>query len=151
MAKTVTRRELLAGFVAAGALFLPAAALADSLVLVVGPDSKLDDISHAKLRRVFLMRPTDSPNGGRFKPLNLPKGTHPRQTFDSKVLQMSPDEVNRYWIDQKIRGVQPPPTVDAGAAVEILKKVPAAIAYLPGSAATGLRKVSIEGNPHWLG
>ena len=89
--------------------------------------------------------------GTQLRFLDAIEGTHPRQTFDSKVLQMSPEEVNRYWIDQKIRGVQPPPAVDAGAAVEILKKVPAAIAYLPGSAATGLRKVSIEGNPHWLG
>lgn len=136
---------------AIGALFLPETALAESLVLVVGPDSRVGDISSVKLRRVFLMRPTESENGGGFRPLNLPKGTSPRRRFDERVLKMSPDEVNRYWIDQKIRGIQPPPTVDVDAAREILKQVPTAITYVPASAAAGLKKVSVDGSLSWLG
>ncbi len=150
MARTVTRRELLTGMAAIGVLFLPETARADTLVLVVGPGSKLGDITSTKLRRIFLMRPTESPNGGKFRPLNLPKGTTSRQWFDAKVLKMSPDEVNRYWIDQKIRGIQPPPTVEVEAAREILKQVPAAITYVPASATQGLRQVSIDGDPSWL-
>ena len=151
MARTVTRREVLAGLAVFGVLFLPETALAESLVLVVGPDSNLDDIPSGKLRRIFLMRPTESANGGKFRPLNLPKGTPSRTRFDAKVLGMSPDEVNRYWIDQKIRGIQPPPTVEVDAAREILAKVPTAIAYVPASATRGLKKVSINGSSSWLG
>ncbi len=133
-----------------GVLFLPETALAESLVLVVGPESRLGEISSGKLRRIFLMRPTESANGGRFRPLNLPKGTSSRQRFDSRVLRMSPDEVNRYWIDQKIRGIQPPPTVEVDAAREILKQIPSALTYLPASAAQGLTRVKIDGSPSWL-
>jgi hypothetical protein len=33
--------------------------------------------------------------------------------FDQTVLRMGPDEVNRFWIDRKIRGLPGPPRVAA--------------------------------------
>jgi hypothetical protein len=58
---------------------------------------------------------------------------------------MDPDEAQRYWVDQKIRGVQPPRTVPLEAVTRVLENVPGAICYLPASRVGKLRSLTVGG------
>ena len=142
----IDRRELLIGLTAIGVLLVPGTSYAaEPLAVVVGSKSKVRDVSAGVLRRVFLGRSTPSADGVAFKPVNHKGETEPRVKFDRAVLDMDPEEVKRYWVDQKIRGVKPPPTVGAGAVSAVLEKVPGAICYLPVSQVGKLQVVSIDG------
>ena len=53
--------------------------------------------------------------------------------------------MQRYWVDQKIRGVKPPRTVSSEAIAQLLSGVPGTICYVPASAVGDLRALSIDG------
>jgi hypothetical protein len=144
--QALRRRQFLVGSLSLAGLLLPRTALAaEPLVVVVGPGSHLRDVKTAELRRVFLNRPTTSDDGERYIPLNHTKDLWTRARFDRTVLQMDPDEVQRYWVDQKIRGVPPPRTIPIDAIAQVLEKVPGAISYLPLSLVGKLYGLSIDG------
>jgi hypothetical protein len=141
------RRQLLQALAAfgLGAFSAPAFAAADPIAVVMGSSSRQRVISSDKLRRVFLALPTDG-DDGRFMPINLSQSSSARARFDRAVLEMSPEEVARYWIDQRLRGNKPP---RSAATVEIcrgaLQELRGAISYLPLSQAGSLRVLSIDG------
>jgi uncharacterized membrane protein len=61
---------------------------------------------------------------------------------------MSPEEVGRYWIDQKIRGGDSPPrTIDSVALlVRVVGALPGAFAYVrEGFSSPELKIVSLDG------
>jgi hypothetical protein len=144
---SIHRRSFLTSSLAfTGSLVLPEPLYAgEPLVVVVGADSKLRDISSAVLRRVFLSRPTPSPDAARFIPLNHRKADAARVHFDRAVLELEPDEVQRYWVDQKIRGVKPPRIVGVEVLPKLLDGVPGTIAYVAASQIGGLRPLKVDG------
>lgn len=66
-------------------------------------------------------------NGRAVVAFNLPPGDDLRVEFDRAVLKMEPEEVGRYWIDQRIRGGARPPRQ-----VEDARLVPRLVARFPG-------------------
>jgi hypothetical protein len=66
-----------------------------------------------------------------------------RRAFDGAVLRMSPEEVARFWLDQRIRGGARPPrqVPDPGLAVRLAAKLPGSIAYVPENLVNGSVKV----------
>lgn len=108
---------------------------AREVVPIVAATHPMRDIPLATLRRIFLSKPVQDSAGRRFVPFNHPPHTWARVLFDRRVLDMSPEEVARYWVDQRIRGNPGPPRTVAS--VKLLKRVvrrfPGAISYLPPS------------------
>lgn len=141
------RRQLLRGLAGLGlfAWACPASA-AEPIAVVMGSSSGHRVLSGDRLRRIFLALPTDTDDGRRFVPVNLSQTSNVRERFDRGVLKMSPEEVARYWIDQRLRGNKPP---KSASSVELLRRVlqelPGAISYLPISAVGSLRVLSIDG------
>ena len=87
----------------------------------------ISNIDSGTLRRVFKGYPTDQ-GGKRLVPFNQNVGAADRVRFDNVVLGLTPDQIGRFWVDQKIRQVsQPPRTVPT---VELLLRV---VASLPGA------------------
>jgi ABC-type phosphate transport system substrate-binding protein len=132
-----------------GALSVPAIAAGDPIAVVVSPSSRQRGLTSDKLRRIFLALPTDSDDGRRFIPINLAPTSGSRARFDRTVLAMTPEDVARYWIDQRLRGNKPP---RSAATVDIcrgaVQELPGAIAYLPLSQVGPLRVLTIDGrNP----
>jgi hypothetical protein len=131
---------LLAGF-AGGWLVAPSlgraaaheehAGLADTLVLIVARDLGLRELSSAVVRRVFLGEPTEAA-GRRLLPFNYATENPLRRDFDRVVLEMSPGEVGRYWVDRRIRGEGlPPRTVPSPAVARaVVTHLLGAIAYV---------------------
>ena len=148
MATSLPRRDLLCALagLGLGSFTLPALAAGEPLAIVVGSSTRQRSLSADKLRRVFLAQPTDTDDGRRFIPINLAPGSASRARFDRLVLAMGPEDVARYWIDQRLRGNKPPRTA---ATVDIcrgaLQELPGAISYLPLSQVGSLRVLSIDG------
>lgn len=119
-----------------------------SLAIVIAPASKLTDISLPDLRRVFTSERILDPEGKPLMPLNHPPKTVDRVGFDLAVLKMGAENVARYWIDRRIRGVAGPPrTVDS---VNMLRRFVAkfagAIAYVrPAQLTNEVRAIRVDG------
>jgi hypothetical protein len=129
-----------------GASIRPLYAASEPIAVVMGSSSQQRSMSSDRLRRVFLAIPTDDDAGRRFVPVNLAQASPVRERFDRSVLHMTPEEVARYWIDQRLRGNKPP---RSGSSLELvrraLQELPGAISYLPVSQVGGLRVVAIDG------
>jgi hypothetical protein len=140
-------------------LLLPGALLSQSstvlaepsaVVPIVSSQSRLRDISLGTLERVFLGEPVKDSGGQRFVPFNHPPRTQTRVLFDGKVLNMSPDEVARYWVDQRIRGRGNPPRSVASVSLrkEVVGRFPGAISYIPvGHLGDDVRPLTVGGVP----
>jgi hypothetical protein len=146
-----SRRHLLGELGAVGALWLTGgSALADGAVrlqIVTAKANAIHDLSFPDLRQLYRGKHI-AVAGLKLIPFNHPAGTPDRVGFDRVVLGMSPDEVGRYWVDQKIRGGDPPPrTIDS---VSLLLRVIAALEGSLGYVREGfsspeLKIVTIEG------
>ena len=115
---------------------------ATELIVIVNPRNRAT-ISAATLEGVFLRRDRHWPGGAVAVPLNLAPDSGSRQLFDRVVLGMEPDDVARYWLDQRIRdGTSAPREIAAPAVVvKLVAHFEGAIAYVP--AATELDGVTI--------
>jgi hypothetical protein len=124
-----------------------AEAAASPLLVVISSATGVTDISSALLRRAFEGLPAEYQSGKRLLPLNLPLGSAERARFDRVVLGLNPDEVGRFWVDQRVRGAaQPPRTLAVELAVRVVASFPGAISYLDSSGLKpGLQVLSIDG------
>lgn len=127
----------------------PAAADAPKQVLavVVGRGSSVNGMSYYDLKRAFMGESTVA-SGTRLLPLNFLPGSRERTGFDKAVLKMSPEEVARYWIDRKIRGL--PGSPRAVGPVDVLMKVvgrlPGAVSYAdPRDVTPDVKVIAIDG------
>ncbi len=90
-------------------------------------------VTAAGLESIFLRRERHWPDGGIVVPLNLVPESAARQAFDRVVLGMSPDEVARHWLDQRIRdGTSAPRELaDPSIVVKLVAHLDGAIGYVP--------------------
>jgi hypothetical protein len=128
-------------------LATPSVALAaEPIAVVMSSNSRQRGLSSDKLRRVFLALPTDDDDGHRFVPINLAQSSNVRERFDRNVLSMSPTEIARYWIDQRLRGNKPPRSASSlDLCRRAVQELPGAISYLPLSQVGSLKVLSIDG------
>ena len=134
---------------AIGVVGLSGEALGASLVrlqVVTASSIGIKDISLSDLRQIYKGRPLSL--GAQLAiPFNHPAHSPDRVGFDQAVLGMNPDEVARYWVDQKIRGgAEPPRKVESAALLlRLLSRLPGAIGYVrEGFSAPDVRVLSID-------
>jgi hypothetical protein len=80
-----------------------------TLAVFVAKDSSLQNLKMTELRRIFTNADDSGFSGQRSVPFNHTARSSDRIGFDQTVLRMSPEEVSRFWIDRKIRGLPGPP------------------------------------------
>jgi hypothetical protein len=132
------RRIFVTGcLLAAAALVVgtPTTAVADAkirLVVVVAKNSPLREISMRDLRRLYSGEYVSGPDGDKVIPIALPAGSPDRVAFDRAVLNMSPEQVARYWVDRKIRGQSgPPKSIDSPSVLQrVVAQIKASIGYV---------------------
>lgn len=112
-----------------------AGATADEIAVIVNKANGVAPMNRSQLSAIFRAKSTQFPGGGRATALNLPPENPARQEFDATVLGMQPDEVERFWLDSKIRsGVGSPRKVAGSAAlVRLVSTDDTAIGYVPSS------------------
>lgn len=80
-----------------------------TLAVFVSKESSLQGLKMSELRRIFTNADDSGFSGQRSVPFNHTARSTDRVGFDQTVLRMSADEVSRFWIDRKIRGLPGPP------------------------------------------
>lgn len=101
------------------------------LVVVAGKNFPVDGISFGDLKRLYMGDPV-TVNGKKLVAITYPRQSSERRGFDESVLRMSPDDIGRYWIDRKIRGLAGPPksVESASVVVRVVNKVDGAVGFV---------------------
>lgn len=135
---------LLLGFAVLATPITHASAGSNGVVVVVNKARGISALNKSQLSALYKVKTTEFPDGSTAAAVNLPVDNPIRQEFDKAVLNMSPDEAKRFWIDMKIRsGVSAPPKMaSAGAVARHVAKTPNAVGYVPESDASGLKIVA---------
>jgi hypothetical protein len=121
---------------------------ANTMAILVPVASALSNISFEELRSVFLQE-RNTIEKTRVVPLNHPPGSPARIAFDRMVLGFEPDEMARYWVDRRIRGMSGAPrSISPELVVRVVARLPGALAYAPLPAvAAGSKPLSVDGKP----
>lgn len=117
------------------------------LQLITAKNNALRDLDLGDLRAAYRGKKV-TVAGVKLLPFNHPPGAPDRVAFDRIVLGMSPEEVGRFWVDQRIRGGDSPPRIidSVSLLVRVVGALPGAIAYVrEGFTSPELKVVSLEG------
>ena len=137
-------RSLLCTITVLASLASQASAGSSSIVVVVNSANPISSLSKGQLSSLYKGKTTEFPNGKTAEAVNLPADNSNRQDFDFAVLNMSPDEAKRFWIDMKIRSgaAAPPKLASSFAVAHFVATTASAIGYVPVSEARGLKIVA---------
>lgn len=151
--QVVTAAAVAVAFLVAAGAGAPRAAARPSsteLLVVVGAQSPLHDISRSALRRAYLGEVTED-HGVRLVPLNQPPTAPARVAFDRALLGFEPDAIARFWIDQRIRGQGSAPRAipTVPLLLRVLAQLPGGISYLRRSDlsanSTAVKVLTVDG------
>jgi len=98
-----------------------------TLAVFVAKDSGVQNLKMSELRRIFTNADDSGFSRQRSIPFNHTARSSDRVGFDQTVLRMNPEEVSRFWIDRKIRGLPGPPR-----AVDSLSQLLRLVAHTTG-------------------
>ncbi len=129
----------------------PCGAMADGgrpIAIVVHPESPVKELSLGELRNIFLGQKKQWSSGESIVPLYLVPTSDVSAAFSQKALGKSLEDLEKYWIDERIRGgAKKPRTVPTSAtARKLVGSLPNAIAYIPLADVDGtVRVIAIDG------
>jgi hypothetical protein len=111
------------------------------LVVIVHRQNPVQRLSHDQLEALFTRTITRWDDGEPAVPLNAAPNTAARTTFDRAVLGLETDQVGRFWLDHRIRGLGLPPkqVPDPNMAQRVVENLRGAVAYVPSNAASSAR------------
>jgi len=119
-----------------------------TLAVFVAKDSSLQSLKMSELRRIFTNADDSGFSGQRSVPFNHTARSSDRVGFDQTVLRMNPEEVSRFWIDRKIRGLPGPPrAVDSlSQLLRLVSRTSSGIGYArPSQLTNEVRVIRIDG------
>jgi len=106
-----------------------------TLEVIVRASSKLERLSAYELEALFTRTQTRWDDGTAVIPFSFPAGSEPRVVFDRAALRLRPEQVGRFWLDHRIRGLGLPPkqVPSASLMLQVVANLPGAIGYLPAT------------------
>jgi ABC-type phosphate transport system substrate-binding protein len=110
-----------------------AAAGDEGLLVIVHPSVKVDSLSADSLSAIFTLTKRAWGGGGTIIPYNYDSSSKVREQFDRVVLNFTPAQAARYWVDYRIRGggSAPPKVPSISLMVRVIAHLPGAIGYVP--------------------
>ena len=120
----------------------------DSLAVVVAKNSPIQHLSLFELKKLYLGSNINDPTGERIIPFNQAPNSPDRVAFEDNCLDMTPEQVARYWIDRKIRGEGGAPRSVGSAELlqRVVSKMEHSVAYVRiGSLRPEVRAIAIDG------
>jgi hypothetical protein len=105
------------------------------LDVIVHARAKAERLTGYELEAVFTRTQTRWDDGTPVIPFSFPAGSEPRVLFDHVALRLGPEEVGRFWLDRRIRGLGLPPkqVPNATLMVQVIANLPGAIGYAPAA------------------
>jgi len=142
----MNRRALLRAVAASMLPVLPGELVAaPRLAVIVHAKNPIRSLGADELDAIFRALRRSWPGGQRIQPFNLPARHGLRVAFDRGALHMEPEAVARYWIDQRVRGGQQPPTQvpDSKLMLRVVSSLSGAVGYVPANeVASGVKVVA---------
>lgn len=107
----------------------------EDMLVVVHPRSRISVLSAQQLEAIYTRSTTRWDDGALIIPFNLADTSPLRHRFDRTVLRLDPQQVGRFWLDQRIRGLGAPPkqVPDIALLVKVIERLPGSIGYAPAS------------------
>jgi hypothetical protein len=107
----------------------------EPLLVIVNSNSSVERISIYEVEALYTRSRTRWSDGTPVYPFSFPSGTPARELFDRVVLRLNADQVGRFWLDRRIRGLGMPPKQVPTATLmqQIVANLPGAIGYLPAT------------------
>ncbi len=106
---------------------------AEQFVVITHPNNPIDTLTKSQLRMIYLKK-SRFWGDTKLVALNLPPTSNLRLTFENKVLKMSYNELDNYWVREHYKGHRPPYRVESVESMLLfVKKVEGAIGYIPVS------------------
>jgi hypothetical protein len=140
------RRTFLAGFAGASlSLIARPAVAAARIAVIVNEKIPVKSLAVDEIEAIFKALRRSWPGGKRILPFNFPARDPLRVAFDRAALHMEPTAVARYWIDQRVRGGQHPPTQVPNVKMmrQVVSSLETAIGYVPiGEVVSGVKVVA---------
>ncbi len=114
-------------------LFGAIPARANSIVVIVNKENPVNSLTVDEVRRYFLLDSKNWPSGSKIKPINLHKSSTTKNYFLNKILKMTLNDYDHFWLSMKQKsGETEPKTVKSNKFVlKIVGKDAKAIGYLP--------------------
>lgn len=147
MRKLVALILFVTGFLFALGAYAEPPSESDALALdvFVHRTSAVTQLSAYQLEALFTRTQTRWDDGTAVIPLSYAAGADARVLFDRVVLRLGPDEVGRFWLDRRIRGLGTPPRQVPNATLmqQVVANLPGAIGYAPSlPGRTGVKVVA---------
>jgi ABC-type phosphate transport system substrate-binding protein len=123
--------------IAIAALLTACSALASpedrGFVVIVNKNNQITRLSASKVKVIFLRNVSRWPWGAEILPIDLPDKNPARKAFLTSIMASSADQMDVYWIDQKVsRSVdRPMRAASAKEARMLVASRPGAVAYVP--------------------
>ena len=136
----------LARFVVFLVALLPAMVCAENLVVVINPDSGVEQLSRNDVINIFLGNFRQLPSGITAQPVDLPPAHPDRAEFYHRLVGKSPAEINTYWARQMFSGKTRPPiqTEQFDEALALVHSVEGAVTYMERDKVSGNLKIVFE-------
>jgi hypothetical protein len=115
------------------------------LEVIVNGASNVEALSAYELEALFTRTQTRWGDGSTVIPLSFPMNSEPRTLFDRVALRLDAEEVGRFWLDRRIRGLGLPPKQVPTAALmqQVVANLRGSIGYMPAARNhTGVRVVA---------
>ncbi|MES2964420.1 MAG: substrate-binding domain-containing protein [Bdellovibrionota bacterium] len=114
-----------------------------TLVFIVNADNPVGAISEGDLREMFFKRKKSWPDGTAVRFIDRSSGSAIRQDFLKSILMKKSDEIEMYWIGQKLYSGDSAPLQQASDAMTIrfVESFKGAIGYVSSSTELSDRKV----------
>ena len=108
------------------------AADSSDLDVIVHPATGVSRLTSVELEALFTRTQTRWHDDTAVVPLNAPTGTPSRDLFDRVVLRLNADQVGRFWLDRRIRGLGLPPrqVPDAMLVLKVVENLRGSIGYV---------------------
>ncbi|MBN8447281.1 MAG: hypothetical protein J0M22_17595 [Gammaproteobacteria bacterium] len=115
--------------------------------VIVNASVKVQQLSHAQLRSIYMMRQVLWPDGSAIKVFVLPNRSELHLQFCRQQLQLFPYQLDRVWQKLTYSGTGTPPTevADSAKMRELVASTPGAIGYIEtGNDISELQIVQIQ-------
>ncbi len=116
-------------------------------MVIINKSVKVQQLSHAQLRSIYMMRQVLWPDGSAIKVFVLPNRSELHLQFSRQQLQLFPYQLDRVWQKLTYSGTGTPPTevTDSAKMRELVASTPGAIGYIEtGNDTTELQIVQIQ-------
>jgi len=113
------------------------------LVVVVNKADAVNKLSKQQVKRIFLGKVKNFPNGSKVRPVDLKIDSSDRKSFYGKVVGKNPAQLKAYWATRIFsgKGVPPKDVGDSSAAKKFISSNPGSIGYLNASSVDSSVKV----------